>query len=55
MGVDQQLYDVRHWSVVVRWKNVDPKMETKLIDVKVHSLQPVAENPAQRNVSVPTR
>jgi hypothetical protein len=39
----------------VRWKNVDPKTETELIDVKVHSLQPVAENPAQRQVSVPTR
>jgi hypothetical protein len=37
-----QLYDVRHWGVVVRWKNIDAKTDTELVDGKVQSLQPVA-------------
>ena len=37
-----QLYDARHWGVVVRWKNMDAKTDTELVDGKVQSLQPVA-------------
>jgi hypothetical protein len=36
----------------VRGKNVDAKTDTDLVEGKVQLLQPVAEKPAQRNVSV---
>jgi hypothetical protein len=52
IGGALQLYDVRHWSVVVRWNNVDAKTDAELVHDKVQSLQPVAEKPARRNVSV---